>query len=78
MYYYQQKGTIAGNWENRFFSENFFILFFLRLAKTLSGFRDLGKKQEQFFFLILLFHPPLKYFVKKVCAPSIIFTVNKN
>jgi hypothetical protein len=46
--YHQQKGTIAGNWENRFFSGKKKFYSFLRLAKTLSGFGDLGKNKNIF------------------------------
>jgi hypothetical protein len=47
--------------EQGFFLKMFLFYSSLQLAKTLSGFRDLGKKQEQ------------KKFVfpsKKICAPT--------
>jgi hypothetical protein len=47
MYYHQQKGTIAGNWENRVFSEIFLILFFPPTCKNPLWFSRPWKKQEK-------------------------------
>jgi hypothetical protein len=54
--------------EQVFFLNKFLFYSSLRLAKTLSGFRDLGKTRTKIFF-VFLFHP-LKYVVKKIRAPT--------
>jgi hypothetical protein len=57
--------TTTGNWENRFFLNKFLFYSSLQLAKTLLFSRPWKKTKTFFFFL---FH--LKYFVKKICAPT--------
>jgi hypothetical protein len=64
MYYRQQKGTIAGNWEQVFFLNNVLFYSSLRLAKTLWFSRPWKKQENKILFCFFI--PSSKIFCSNI------------